>query len=345
MTQITHQEVENLFSLPFMDLLYQAQTVHRKHHDPNTVQWSTLLSIKTGACPEDCGYCSQSAHHNSNLEKEPLIELDAVLTAAIEAKTSGATRFCMGAAWRRVPDSAMPKLIEMVEEVKAMGLETCMTLGTVRRDQATKLKTAGLDYYNHNLDTSREHYGNVITTRTYDERLETLQNVRDAGLNVCCGGILGLGESRKDRVGLLVELASMNPQPESVPINQLVAVEGTPLHEQGVEEVDPIEFVRTIAVARILMPTTYIRLSAGRETQSEEGQALCFFAGANSLFSGDRLLTTSNPQVDTDRQLFSKLGLHVQQGEAQESVSAEAAEKTTLCGIRIPEKEMHQPSS
>ena len=330
---VSEMRVQALFDLPFMDLLYQAHTTHRAHHDPNEVQWSTLLSIKTGACPEDCGYCSQSAHHNAELEREPLLDLDEVMEAAKAAKAGGSTRFCMGAAWRRVPDSALPKLTSMIREVKAMGMETCVTLGTIREDQAQTLRSAGLDYYNHNLDTSREHYGNVVTTRTYDERLQTLQNVRSAGIQVCCGGILGLGESRTDRVGLLWQLANMNPPPDSVPINQLVAIEGTPMHDQGVEEVDPIEFVRTIAVARILMPNAYIRLSAGRETHSISHQALCFFAGANSIFAGGKLLTTSNPEMDADTMMFQQLGLTVAKTQPEPELKSVARSN---CGKSQP---------
>jgi biotin synthase len=300
-------QVEAIYTQPFLDLLYQAQTVHRAHHPKNAVQLSTLLSIKTGACPEDCGYCSQSAHHSTGLERQKLMDADAVVEDARKAKEGGSTRFCMGAAWRKVQDSDLPALERMVAEVKALGLETCMTLGTVSRPQAERLAHAGLDYYNHNLDTSREHYGNVVTTRGYDERLETLKNVSAAGMKVCCGGIVGLGETREDRIGLLWELANLPSPPDSVPVNSLVPIPGTPM--EGNARVDPIEFVRTIATARILMPKSAVRLSAGRQEMTDELQALCFMAGANSIFAGERLLTTGNPAFDADRALFEKLGL------------------------------------
>jgi biotin synthase len=292
--------------------MFRAQQVHREHHDPNEIQWSTLLSIKTGACPEDCKYCSQSAHYNTELEKEPLINVDEVLKEAYIAKENGSTRFCMGAAWRRVPERDMPKVIDMIKEVKSLGMETCVTLGTVSKSQAEAFKDAGLDYYNHNLDTSREHYEKVITTRSYDERLSTLKHVQDAGINVCCGGILGLGEEKQDRIGFLWELANMEQQPESVPINQLVAIEGTPMANDGVEPVDPFDFVRTIATARILMPRSYVRLSAGRESMTDELQTLCFMAGANSIFTGDKLLTTENKAFTSDHALLGKLGMKAQ---------------------------------
>jgi biotin synthase len=303
----SREQVRQIFERPFMDLVFEAARVHREHHDPNRVQWSTLLSVKTGACPEDCKYCSQSAHWNTKLKVEPLIKVDEVMEAAKAAKASGSTRFCMGAAWRRVNDRDLPQLTDMVREVKALGMETCMTLGTVSQEQAKALKVAGLDYYNHNLDTSREHYDEVITTRSYDERLETLSNVRAAGVKVCCGGIVGIGEEKADRIGLLWELANLPTPPESVPINQLVAIEGTPLEEA--DAVTGIELVRTIATARILMPTSDVRLSAGRTEMSDELQALCFLAGANSVFTGPRLLTTENPAVQADRVLFAQLGL------------------------------------
>lgn len=309
----SREDIEEIYNLPFMDLMFRAQQVHREHHNPNEIQWSTLLSIKTGSCPEDCKYCSQSAHYNTELEKEPLIDVDEVLKEAYIAKENGSTRFCMGAAWRRVPEKDMPKVTEMIREVKSLGMETCVTLGTINQDQAKAFKDAGLDYYNHNLDTSREHYENVISTRTYDERLSTLKNVQDAGINVCCGGILGLGEEKQDRIGLLFELANMEQQPESVPINQLVSIEGTPMAEDGVEEVDSFEFVRTIATARILMPRSYVRLSAGRETMTDELQTLCFMAGANSVFTGDKLLTTDNKAFTSDRALLETLGMSVQE--------------------------------
>lgn len=306
---LTRDDVRALFDLPFPELLLRAMQVHRAHHDPTRVQWSTLLSIKTGACPEDCTYCSQSARWNTGLKREPLLDLDEVRRAAVAARDAGSTRFCMGAAWRRVSDRDTPRVAALIAEVKALGLETCVTLGTITPDQARAFKDAGLDYYNHNLDTSREHYASVITTRTYDERLNTLATVRDAGLKVCCGGILGLGETREDRVGLLWQLATLPEPPESVPINELVPVPGTPLADQGVEAVDPFELVRTIAVARILMPRALVRLSAGRTGMSDELQALCFVAGANSLFTGERLLTTENPTFDEDRALLARLGM------------------------------------
>ena len=300
-------EVEALFDLPFNDLLFQAQGVHRRNFDPNAVQVSTLLSIKTGACPEDCKYCPQSARYDTGLERERLLPLDEVLSAARAAQERGASRFCMGAAWRNPTDKNLERVIEMVAAVKALGLETCATLGMVSASQAERLRDAGLDYYNHNLDTSPEYYGDVITTRTYDDRLETLAHVREAGLNVCCGGIVGMGESRSDRAGLLAQLACLPEHPESVPINLLVQVEGTPLY--GTDALDPFEFVRTIAVARILMPASFVRLSAGRESMTDELQALCYFSGANSIFYGEKLLTTSNPDVDHDRALFDRLGI------------------------------------
>lgn len=303
----TRAEVEALFALPFNDLLFQAQGVHRRHFDPNTVQLSTLLSIKTGACPEDCGYCPQSARFNTGLKAEPLLPLAEVKRAALDAKQNGATRFCMGAAWRAPKDRDIEKVAEMVREVKALGLETCVTLGMLKAEQAQALAGAGLDYYNHNIDTSPEYYGEVITTRTFDDRLETLQNVRDAGVKVCCGGIVGMGEAERDRVEFLRTLANLPQHPESVPINDLVTVPGTPL--AGEVGIEPLDFVRVIAVARILMPASYVRLSAGRTEMSDETQALCFFAGANSIFYGERLLTTENPQNARDRSLLERLGM------------------------------------
>jgi len=301
-------EVRSLFELPFNELLYQAQTIHRRHFDPNTVQVSTLLSIKTGGCPEDCGYCPQSVHHDTGLEPEPLLDVEAVVTAARRARDSGATRFCMGAAWRNPRGRNFERVLEMVRRVRAEGLETCVTLGMLDAEQARALKQAGLDYYNHNLDTSPEFYGEIITTRRYQDRLDTLEHVRTAGINVCCGGILGLGESRADRVSLLCELANLPEHPGSVPLNQLVKIAGTPLeNEPGIE---PLEFVRTIAVARLLMPRSRIRLSAGRTSMTDELQALCFLAGANSIFYGEKLLTTGNPDTARDDALFEKLGLH-----------------------------------
>jgi biotin synthase len=300
-------EIAALFALPFNDLIFRAQSVHRRHFEPNTVQLSTLLSIKTGACPEDCAYCPQSARFNTGLKSEPLLPLDEVKRAAFDAKANGATRFCMGAAWRAPKDRDIEKVAEMVREVKALGLETCVTLGMLKPNQAQNLAEAGLDYYNHNLDTAPEYYPEIISTRTFDDRLETLRNVRDAGLKVCCGGIVGMGESEVDRVEFLRALANLPQHPESVPINELVAVEGTPLADAP--PLDGLAFVRVIAVARILMPRSYVRLSAGRTTMSDEVQALSFFAGANSIFYGERLLTTQNPQNERDRALFARLGI------------------------------------
>lgn len=306
----TTAEVEALFAMPFNDLLFKAQTVHRAHFDPNEVQVSTLLSIKTGACPEDCKYCPQSARYDTGLEKERLLEVEKVIERAKEAKAAGSTRFCMGAAWRNPKERDMPYVTKLISEVKKLGLETCMTLGMLSREQATALKQAGLDYYNHNLDTSPEYYGDIITTRTYQDRLDTLDNVRKAGMNVCSGGIVGMGESGKDRAGLLIALANLPQQPESVPINMLVKVEGTPL--DSVDDLEPFEFIRTIAVARIMMPASHVRLSAGRENMNEQMQALCFMAGANSIFYGCKLLTTSNPDTHEDVQLFRKLGINTE---------------------------------
>ncbi|OIR06692.1 biotin synthase [mine drainage metagenome] len=301
-------EIVALFELPFSDLMYQAQTVHRANFDPNAVQVSTLLSIKTGGCSEDCGYCPQAARYHTEVENEPLMKLDDVLTAAQEAKDNGASRFCMGAAWRGPKQRDLEPVLKMIAEVKAMGLETCATLGMLKEGQAEQLKDAGLDYYNHNLDTDPEYYGDVISTRTYQDRLDTLDRVRSVDINVCSGGIIGMGESRNQRAGLLAQLANMERPPESVPINLLTQVEGTPLH--GTEELDPFEFVRTIAAARITMPNSFVRLSAGRQGMTESTQALCFLAGANSIFYGEKLLTTGNPEAATDKQLFAKLGIH-----------------------------------
>lgn len=303
----TREQVQALFAQPFNDLLFQAHSVHRQHFAPNTVQLSTLLSIKTGACPEDCAYCPQSVRYETDLKREPLLPLDAVIEAAQMAKAGGATRFCMGAAWRSPKDRDLERVEAMVRAVKAMGLETCLTLGMLKEAQAQRLADAGLDYYNHNLDTSPEFYGTIITTRTYQDRLDTLANVRSAGVKVCSGGIVGMGEQVADRAELLRQLANLPQHPESVPINNLVRVEGTPL--AGGDALDPLEFVRTIAVARILMPQSYVRLSAGRTDMSDELQALCFFAGANSIFYGERLLTTENPQNAHDRALFARLGI------------------------------------
>ena len=303
--------IEALFALPFPELLFRAQQVHREHHPPNAVQLSTLLSIKTGGCPEDCGYCPQAKRYHTGVDDEKLLELSAVLAAARAAKASGATRFCMGAAWRGPRERDLMPVLEMVRGVKALGMETCCTLGMLKEGQAEALKSAGLDYYNHNLDTAPEFYGEVITTRDYDDRLDTLARVRDAGMSVCCGGIVGMGESRTQRAGLIAQLANLDPYPESVPVNHLVQVEGTPLHAQfgGDSALDPLEFVRTIAVARLAMPKARVRLSAGRRELGEAVQALCFVAGANSIFYGDKLLTTGNPEAEADRALFAKLGL------------------------------------
>ncbi len=303
-------DVVALYDLPFNDLLFRAQQVHREHFDANTVQLSTLLSIKTGGCEEDCAYCPQSVHHDTGLKAEKLMEVDEVLAAARVAKDNGATRFCMGAAWRNPKDRHLEPIKDMIRGVKAMGLETCVTLGMLETHQAQALRDAGLDYYNHNLDTSPEFYGQIISTRTYQDRLETLERVRDAGINVCCGGIVGMGESRRERAGLIAQLANMEPYPESVPINNLVQVDGTPL--TGTEALDPFEFVRTIAVARITMPRAMVRLSAGREQMDEALQAMCFLAGANSIFYGDQLLTTSNPQAEADRKLLERLGIRAE---------------------------------
>lgn len=303
----TRDEIQKMYEQPFLDLVFEAQRIHRQHFDANSIQVSTLLSIKTGKCPEDCKYCSQSARYDSKLEAEKRIEVEKVISEAKEALASGSSRFCMGAAWRNPHERDMPYVLEMVKEVKALGLETCMTLGMLNQSQAERLKDAGLDYYNHNLDTSREYYPNVITTRSYDDRLNTLDHVRQAGMKVCSGGIVGLGENSKDRIGLLHELATLAIHPESVPINMLVPIEGTPLAE--VEKLDVTEWIRTIAVARIIMPKSYIRLSAGRESLSDSDQALACMAGANSLFSGEKLLTTPNAGEGRDRQLFNKLGL------------------------------------
>ncbi|WP_313400336.1 biotin synthase BioB [Acinetobacter variabilis] len=304
-------EIETLYQQPLMDLLFQAQQVHRQYFDANTVQVSTLLSIKTGKCPEDCKYCSQSAHYDSKLEAEKRIAVEKVIQEAKEALASGSSRFCMGAAWRNPHERDMPYVLDMVREVKALGLETCMTLGMLNASQAERLKDAGLDYYNHNLDTSREYYSHIISTRSFNDRLDTLDHVRQAGLKVCSGGIVGLGESRNDRIGLLFELSTLPIHPESVPINMLVPIEGTPMAD--VEKLDVIEWIRTIAVARILMPESYIRLSAGRESLTDSDQALAFMAGANSIFSGEKLLTTPNTAKGRDQQLFEKLGLVAEQ--------------------------------
>ncbi|CAM3478849.1 Biotin synthase [Bordetella sputigena] len=303
------ERVAALYELPFPDLLYRAQDVHRAHFDPAEIQLSSLLSIKTGGCPEDCGYCSQSARHDTGLKAQPLMALEDVLAAARAAQAAGARRFCMGAAWRSPKPRQVAAVARMIAGVKALGLETCVTLGMLDDPQARELADAGLDYYNHNLDTSPEFYGNVVTTRTYQERLDTLQRVRDAGIKVCCGGIIGMGEDRTVRAGLIAQLANLDPYPESVPVNALMHVAGTPLH--GSRRLDPFEFVRTIAVARIAMPRAVVRLSAGREQMDDATQALCFLAGANSMFYGDVLLTTANPRVEADRQMLARLGMRV----------------------------------
>jgi len=300
-------EIEALFALPFNDLLFRAQQVHREHFDANAIQRSTLLSIKTGGCSEDCGYCSQSSRYDTGLEKESLLPLNEVLENARAAKAKGASRFCMGAAWRGPKEKDLAPVLDMVREVKKLGLETCVTLGMLKEGQASQLKDAGLDYYNHNIDTSPEFYGQIITTHTLQDRLDTLDKVRDAGINVCCGGIVGLGETQKSRAALIAELANMSPPPESVPINNLVQVEGTPLDQAA--PIDPFDFIRTIAAARITMPESYVRLSAGRQQMDDATQALCFMAGANSIFYGERLLTTDNPDADADDKLFARLGL------------------------------------
>jgi len=304
----TREELRALFALPFPELIFRAQSVHRMHFDPREVQISTLLSIKTGGCPEDCAYCPQSAAYETGVKANKLMDVSAVLADAKAAREAGATRFCMGAAWRSPKDKDLDAVCEMIEGVKALGMESCVTLGMLTGDQALRLKDAGLDYYNHNIDTSPEYYGEIITTRTYDDRLNTLSNVREAGINVCCGGIIGMGEELEDRVGMLHTLATLPVHPESVPINMLMQVEGTPV-SQG-QSLDPLDFVRTIAVARIAMPNSMVRLSAGRENMTEEAQALCFLAGANSIFYGPKLLTTANPKQDQDRQLLAKLGMN-----------------------------------
>jgi biotin synthase len=309
----THAEIQALFDLPFTDLLFRAQTVHRENFAPNEVQVSTLLSIKTGACPEDCKYCPQSGHYNTELEKEKLMEVQKVLEEAALAKEKGASRFCMGAAWKHPSEKDFPYVLEMIKGVKSLGLESCVTLGTLNDEQAKRLSEAGLDYYNHNLDTSAEFYDSIITTRTYQDRLDTLSRVRGSGIKLCCGGIMGMGEEQKDRVGLIRQLALMTPHPESVPINMLVKVAGTPL--ENVDDLDEFDFIRSIAVARIVMPKSHVRLSAGRQGMSEQTQALCFLAGANSIFYGEKLLTTSNPEANKDMMLFAKLGIKPEQRE------------------------------
>ncbi len=320
----TRAEILALFAQPFNDLMFQAQTVHRARFDANEVQVSTLCSIKTGACPEDCAYCPQSARYDTGLEREKLMAVEKVVEEARAAKASGATRFCMGAAWRSPKGKDMPYVTDMVKQVKALGLETCMTLGMLDAGQAKSLAEAGLDYYNHNLDTSPEYYGEIITTRTYQDRLETLDNVRAAGMKVCCGGIVGMGEEAGDRAGLLQQLANMPEHPESVPINMLVRVEGTPLAEEA--DLDPFDFIRTVAVARILMPRSHVRLSAGREEMNDQMQALAFLAGANSIFYGEKLLTTANPETNKDMQLFARLGIRPESREVEQTDDEAEAE-------------------
>jgi len=332
----TLDEARTLLGMPFNDLLFRAQTVHRQYFDPNEVQISTLLSIKTGACPEDCKYCPQSGHYNTGLAKEKLLEVEKVIAEARNAKDKGASRFCMGAAWRSPTAKDLPYVLDMVREVKSLGLETCMTLGMLSGEQAGALAEAGLDYYNHNLDTSAEYYSQIITTRTYADRLQTLAHVRDAGMKVCCGGIMGMGESNDDRAGLLVQLANLPHHPESVPINMLVKVEGTPLANEA--DLEPFDFIRTLAVARIMMPESHVRLSAGREDMNEQMQALCFLAGANSIFYGEKLLTTANPEADQDRQLFKKLGIRP---EHREQAHSETGEATALVEAMEQERNAH----
>ena len=320
----TREEVLAMFNQPFNDLLFDAQVMHRRYFNPNSVQLSTLLSIKTGACPEDCKYCPQSARYDTGLEKEKLLEIETVIEAAKVAKASGSSRFCMGAAWRSPHDRDIPAVAHMIREVKALGLETCMTLGMLSEEQSGKLADAGLDYYNHNLDTSKEFYGEVITTRTYQDRLNTLANVRNSGMKVCAGGIVGMGEEQKDRAGLLMELANLPHHPESVPINMLVKVAGTPMAAE--EDLDPFEFIRTIAVARLMMPKSYVRLSAGREEMNEQMQAMAFMAGANSIFYCDKLLTTPNPKANSDMQLFERLGIKPEEYQVDKNSEEQEAE-------------------
>ncbi|RWG78802.1 MAG: biotin synthase BioB [Mesorhizobium sp.] len=314
-SQWSREAAQAVYDLPFNDLLFRAQTIHRENFDPNRVQLSRLLSIKTGGCPEDCGYCSQSSHHQSGLKASKLMEVQRVIAEARKARDAGATRYCMGAAWRSPKERDMDAVVAMVEGVKALGMETCMTLGMLDLGQAQRLKQAGLDYYNHNIDTSERYYSEVISTRTFADRLDTLANVRDSGIKVCCGGIVGMGEEKADRIDMLVTLANLPEPPDSVPINMLIPIEGTPLGEA--EPIEPIEFVRTIALARIMMPKSHVRLSAGRTAMSDEMQALCFFAGANSIFVGDTLLTAENPGEDKDSALFRRLGIRPMERDAQ----------------------------
>ncbi|PCI42292.1 MAG: biotin synthase BioB [Rhodospirillaceae bacterium] len=326
----TLDEVQSLYDLPFMELLYRAHTVHKAVFDPNEIQFSSLMSIKTGGCPEDCGYCPQSAHHGTDLEKERLVEIEKVMEQAHAAKDRGATRFCMGAAWKNPNSHDFPMVLDMIRGVKGIGMECCVTLGSLDEDQTRALKDAGLDYYNHNLDTSREHYEKIITTRKFQDRLDTLEKVRDAGINVCCGGILGLGEGESDRSALLMELANMGEHPGSVPINLLVRVKGTPL--ENADKIDPFIFVRTVAVARIMMPNSYVRLSAGRESMDEATQALCFFAGANSVFFGEKLLTTPNVQSANDMDLLSRLDLKPQGPQTPQAQNQDVARDEFVSG-------------
>jgi biotin synthase len=320
----SRDEILALFEMPFNDLLFQAQTVHRQNFNPNEVQLSTLLSIKTGACPEDCKYCPQSARYDTGLEKEKLMQIEQVVEAAKAAKASGSSRFCMGAAWRSPHDRDIPAIEAMIKEVKSLGLETCMTLGMLSENQADTLSEAGLDYYNHNLDTSKEFYGDIITTRTFQDRLDTLSNVRNSGMKVCSGGIVGMGEEQKDRAGLLMGLANLPKQPDSVPINMLVKVAGTPMEAE--EDLDPFEFLRTIAVARIMMPKSYVRLSAGREEMNEQMQAMAFMAGANSIFYCDKLLTTPNPKANSDMQLLNRLGISPEKSSVEKDSQEQEAD-------------------
>jgi biotin synthase len=322
-TKWIFQDAKEIFELPFLDLLHRAQSMHRSNFSPNEVQVSTLLSIKTGSCPENCSYCPQSSHYQTGLEKEPLMEIDTVVAAAKRAKAAGSTRFCMGAAWRGPRDRDIELVGKMVREVKNLGMETCVTLGLLKDSQAVALKEAGLDYYNHNIDTSPEYYGKIISTRTFEDRIQTLENVRKSGIKVCCGGILGMGESNDDRIKMLVLLANMESPPESIPINQLIKIPGTPLENE--EDIDPFDFVRTIALSRILMPKSFVRLSAGREAMSDELQALCFMAGANSIFYGEKLLTANNPIPEKDDLLFRRLGL--QKMAHSPSTASEPADK------------------
>lgn len=330
-------QVEDLFSMPFNDLLFEAQSVHRQHFDPNQVQVSTLCSIKTGACPEDCAYCPQSARYDTGVESKKLMAVEKVVEEARVAKANGATRFCMGAAWRSPKAKDMAYVVDMVQQVKSLGMETCMTLGMLDTEQANQLADAGLDYYNHNLDTSPEYYGDIITTRNYQDRLDTLANVRDAGMKVCCGGIVGMGEEQSDRIGLLLQLANMQPHPESVPINLLVRVQGTPLANE--QDLDPFEFIRSVAVARILMPQSHVRLSAGRDAMNEQMQALAFFAGANSIFYGEKLLTTPNREANKDSLLFKRLGISPEKHEIHQN--EELLERTVSASLQTQEADRY----